>query len=209
MQNDLVFRCIVMTLFIGARYVRWHARHDISWQASWPTMKKHPRDTVVLISLSLCWLSATVIYLVRPQWVSDFALAIPSWVRWSAVATALASLALLWWSDRCLGKNLSVTLKIREGHTLVSHGPYSRVRHPVYSATLIYSAALATITANYLLGALFVIPMATLVLQRMGREEQLMVEQFGDEYRDYMQRTGRLVPRLLGRFRNSKPSLMI
>ncbi len=185
-----------MSLFVGARYVRWHARHDISWQASWPSMKKHPRDTAVLIGLALCWLTAAVVYLTVPRLVASFALPIPTWLRWCAVAVALAGLALLWWSDRCLGKNLSVTLKIREGHTLITHGPYSKIRHPVYTATLIYSAAMATITANYVLGALFFVPMATLVFQRMGREEQMMIDQFGDEYRTYMQRTGRLLPRL-------------
>ncbi len=89
-----------------------------------------------------------------------------------------------------------MTLKIREHHTLVSHGPYSRIRHPIYTATLIYAAALGTITANYLLGSMIFIPMVTLVAERLGREEQMMIDQFGDAYRQYMQRTGRLLPRL-------------
>ncbi len=196
MQDDLVFRCVVMALFVGARYVRWHVQSDIGWQASWSTMKKHPRDTTILILLSISWLSAVVIYMTVPHLVSAFALPIPTWVRWCAVAAAVGGLALLWWSDRCLGKNLSVTLKIREGHTLVTHGPYRKIRHPVYTATLIYSIALATITANYFLGTMFIVPMATLVAQRLGPEEQMMIDQFGDEYREYATRTGRLLPRL-------------
>ena len=135
MQDDLLFRVIVMGLFVGARYVRWHARHRISWQASWPSMKRHPLDTSVLIVLSLCWLTAVVIYMVVPQLVSAFTAPIPTWLRWCAAAAAVAGLALLWWSDRCLGENLSVTLRIRQDHTLVSRGPYSKVRHPIYSAT--------------------------------------------------------------------------
>ena len=79
MQDDLVFRCLVMTLFIGARYIRWHARHDISWEASWPTMKQHPRDTAVLIGLSLFWVTAAVIYMAFPQLVAAFALPVPTW----------------------------------------------------------------------------------------------------------------------------------
>lgn len=194
MKDDLIFRFIIMALFVGARYVRWHARHDINWKVSWPTMKKHPRDTAVLIALSLFWLSAACIYLAVPQLVSRFAVPIPGWIRWCAVAVALSALGLLYWSDRCLGKNLSVTLRIRKGHTLVTQGPYGRIRHPIYTATLIYSAALATITANYVLGAMFFLPMAALVAQRLGREEQMMLDEFGDEYRAYMERTGRLLP---------------
>ncbi len=195
MQDDLLFRVIAMGLFVGARYVRWHARHLISWQASWPSMKRHPLDTSVLIVLSLCWLTAVVIYLLVPQLVSAFTAPIPTWLRWCAAAAAVAGLALLWWSDRCLGENLSVTLRIRQDHTLVSRGPYSKVRHPIYGATLIYAAALGTITANYVLAAMIFVPMITLVALRLEREERMMIDQFGDAYRSYMQHTGRLFPR--------------
>ncbi len=196
MKDELIFRCIVVALFLGARYVRWHARKDLGWQASWPSMKQHPRDTTVLILLSLCWVTATVIFLLSPQWVAAFRVPLPSWARWCAVAAAFGGLALLRWSDHWLGKNLSVTLKIREGHTLVTSGPYRWVRHPVYTSTIFYSIAMGTITANWLLAALFVVPMVTLVLQRMGPEEQMMIDQFGDDYRQYMAHTGRLLPPL-------------
>ncbi len=83
MQQDLTFRLIVMALFIGARYVRWHARDQIGWQASWPSMKKHPLDTTLLILLSLCWLAAVVIYLAFPWLVDRFHMPLPAWLRWS------------------------------------------------------------------------------------------------------------------------------
>jgi protein-S-isoprenylcysteine O-methyltransferase Ste14 len=69
------------------------------------------------------------------------------------------------------------------------------VRHPIYTATLVYAAALAIITANYVLAAAIFGPMALLVTQRLGCEEQMMIDEFGDEYRVYMQSTGRLLPK--------------
>jgi protein-S-isoprenylcysteine O-methyltransferase Ste14 len=108
---------------------------------------------------------------------------------------ALAGLALLRWSDQCLGKNLSVTLRVRAEHTLITQGPYARIRHPIYTAGLAFAAGQSLVAANYLLSVLLVLPLAALVAERMGREERMMVEAFGQEYRQYMQVTGRLVPR--------------
>lgn len=194
-QEDLLFRVIVMALFIGARYVRWHARHLIGWKVSQPAMARHRFDTALLIGLSVSWLVAAVVYLTVPQLVGRFAVSLPAAVRWGGVAAALAGLALLYRSDRCLGENLSVTLRIREHHTLVKQGPYRYVRHPIYSATLCYAAAMGVITANYVLAAAFFLPMLTLVVERIPREEQMMLDAFGDEYRAYMRVTGRLLPR--------------
>jgi protein-S-isoprenylcysteine O-methyltransferase Ste14 len=194
-DQDLVFRVVVLVLFVGARYVRWHARHLTGWKASWPAMKKNALDTVVLLTLSVAWLTAVVVYVGFPRVVARFSAPIPDWIRWCALAAAVTGLALLWWADRCLGQNLSVSLRIREHHTLVTEGPYRLVRHPIYTATLVYAAALAIITANYVLAAAIFGPMALLVTQRLGREEQMMIDEFGDEYRTYMQSTGRLLPK--------------
>jgi len=196
LDAEQIFRAIILILFIGARYVRWRARRLTTWQANWPGMKRHPTDTTVLISLAVAWVTAVVIYVAFPGLVAPFHVPLPVVVRWCAVVVAFGGLGLLRWVDRCLGDNLSVTLQIRENHTLVSDGPYRWVRHPIYTATLVYAAALGVITANYVLAALFFVPMALLVALRLGREEQMMMDQFGDEYRNYMKRTGRLLPRI-------------
>jgi len=159
-------------------------------------MQKHRLDTALLIGLSVAWLVAVVVYVAAPQIVARFALPLPDAVRWCGVVAALVGLALLYYSDRCLGENLSVTLRIREDHTLVTTGPYRYVRHPIYTATLLYAAAMGVITANSVLAAAFFLPMLTLIIERLPREEQMMLDAFGDRYRDYMLRTGRLLPRI-------------
>jgi protein-S-isoprenylcysteine O-methyltransferase Ste14 len=194
-DQDLVFRMVVLALFIGIRCVRWHARQRIGWRASWPAMKNHPLDTALLLTLGVLWLGAVVVYAAVPASVARFAAPVPAAVRWVAVAVAVAGLALLRWADRCLGENLSVSLRVREHHTLVTTGPYRYVRHPIYVATLLYAAGLAVITANYLLGAAFLVPMVLVVAKRLTAEEQMMIDTFGDEYRAYMQATGRLLPK--------------
>src|SRR5262249_44744690 len=88
----------------------------------------------------------------------------------------------------------SVTLEVREQHALVTNGVYSRVRHPMYSAFWLWALAQALLLPNWIAGPAGLIGFGTLFFLRVGREEALMIETFGDEYRRYMARTSRVLP---------------
>ncbi len=92
-----------------------------------------------------------------------------------------------------LGKEWSPQLQLRKQHHLVTTGPYSRIRHPLYTAMMGYGASLALVTANWIFIALVVLMIGGL-FARVPREEQMMIGEFGEEYRAYMQRTGRFWP---------------
>ena len=81
------------------------------------------------------------------------------------------------------------------GSELVTTGPYRWVRHPMYAAIWLWSLAQGLMLANWLAGWAAVATLAPLYWIRTPREERMMIAQFGDAYRDYMTRTGRLVPR--------------
>lgn len=118
-----------------------------------------------------------------------------SWaLLWSGCAATAAGLWLFHRSHADLGRNWSVTLEIREGHSLVTGGVYSRIRHPMYSALLLYSAGLALALPNWIAGPSYLVSMALLVAVRIGREERMMAETFGDEHAAWAARTARLVP---------------
>jgi protein-S-isoprenylcysteine O-methyltransferase Ste14 len=93
-----------------------------------------------------------------------------------------------------LGTNWSITLEVREGHTLVTRGVYARVRHPMYLALLLYSVGQALFVPNLLAGPSYLVAMAIIVGCRLGPEERLMREEFGDAYASYAARTRRLLP---------------
>ena len=120
-DQDLVFRIVVLVLFVGVRYVRWHAR-QLDWLEDHLAGHEETRSRhVVLLTLSVAWLTAVVVYVGLPDvWWHDFRRRYPIWIRWCAVAAAAAGLALIWWADHCLGQNLSVSLRIRDHHTLVT-----------------------------------------------------------------------------------------
>ena len=106
----------------------------------------------------------------------------------------LAALALLYETHRQLGRNWSVTLDTRKKHTLVDTGLYAFVRHPMYSAFWLLAFAQAALFANWIAGLSGIVGWGILFFLRVGKEEQLMVETFGDDYRSYMKRTKRVVP---------------
>ena len=101
--------------------------------------------------------------------------------------------AFLWWTFHSLGKNLTDTVVTRRAHTLVTHGPYRWVRHPFYVLGFVWLFALTLLSANWLLGVLGLLVMTMLVI-RTRIEEAKLAERFGDEYREYVRRTGRFFP---------------
>jgi protein-S-isoprenylcysteine O-methyltransferase Ste14 len=116
------------------------------------------------------------------------------WQAWLGAALFAASLWLFHRTHKELGRNWSVTLEVRDRHTLVTSGVYSRVRHPMYSAFWLWALAQALLLPNWIAGPAGVIGFGTLFFLRIGREEALMIETFGDDYRRYMARTSRILP---------------
>ena len=144
---------------------------------------------------SFCLLLVVLgLYAVNPAWIQRLEFQLPGWLRWSGFAIDLASLALLTWSQYELGRLWSSQLQLRSGHQLVTSGPYARVRHPLYTAICAWGIGAAILTANWLFVALAA-AVCLLLPGRVPREEAMMIEQFGQEYREYMQQTGRFFPK--------------
>ncbi|MBZ6079206.1 protein-S-isoprenylcysteine O-methyltransferase [Microvirga puerhi] len=113
------------------------------------------------------------------------------------ILLAIGSLIMFYLTHRALGRNWSVTLEVRERHKLVTEGVYERVRHPMYTAFWMWALAQALLLPNWVAGFSGMIGFGTLYFFRVGQEERLMLDTFGDQYRAYMARTARLVPWIL------------
>ena len=77
-----------------------------------------------------CW-GGLFAYLLKPAWMAWSSMPLPDWVRLAGIGLFVASAALLVWTLRSLGPNLTDTVVTRKAHTLVTRGPYRWVRHPV------------------------------------------------------------------------------
>ena len=115
-------------------------------------------------------------------------------------AAMAAGLWLFWRSHVDLGDNWSVTLEIDAQHRLVTRGVYRFVRHPMYTSFFVSGIGQALLLPNWIAGPAALVAVAVLVMVRVPNEEAMMIGQFGDEYRDYMRRTGGVVPRLSWRW---------
>ncbi|MBB5574409.1 protein-S-isoprenylcysteine O-methyltransferase Ste14 [Rhizobium paranaense] len=118
---------------------------------------------------------------------------------WTVVVGTILYLAAMWLFRRThkeLGKNWSITLEIREKHQLVSSGPYALVRHPMYTSFLLMGLGQAFLLSNWVVGLAGLLGFAVLYFLRVDKEERMMSEYFGPEYRAYMDRTKRIIPYL-------------
>jgi protein-S-isoprenylcysteine O-methyltransferase Ste14 len=113
---------------------------------------------------------------------------------WAGTLVLAAGMALLRRTHRDLGRAWSITLEIRDQHTLVTHGIYERLRHPMYAAFWLWAIAQALLLPNWIAGFSGLMGFGTLFFARVGYEERMMLETFGDDYRAYMARTYRLIP---------------
>jgi protein-S-isoprenylcysteine O-methyltransferase Ste14 len=136
-----------------------------------------------------------VLYLFTPLLsFADYRL--PAFAPWFGAATMLVALWLFWRSHADLGENWSVSLEVRREHRLVKHGVYKAIRHPMYAAIILWSLAQGLLLPNWFAGWSALVTFSLMDYLRTPREERMMCEFFGAEYRDYMRQTGRLVPRL-------------
>ncbi len=130
-------------------------------------------------------------------WLSFADFNLPVWVGWVGIAVFAIALWLLWRSHADLGRNWRVTTELREKHTLATGGVFRYVRHPMYSAHLLWGIAQVLLIHNWIAGLASLVIFFPFYILRVRREERMMLEQFGEEYRTYMSQTGRIFPRLL------------
>ena len=103
-----------------------------------------------------------------------------------------AGIAFAIWARWCLGRNWSGTPSMKEGHELVTTGPYRFVRHPIYTGMLValFGSAL---TIGMVFLAIFVIFCANFIY-RIPIEEKYMMRLFPEKYQEYKKKTKALIP---------------
>lgn len=155
---------------------------------------KRKMATVILLFLvGQLWVIGGLIYLIRPTIMEWTCFPIPSWVRWFGAAMTVSGMALEFSTQLYLGKNYSTTLHVSVGQSLVTKGPYRYVRHPMYTALITVGIGLGLLSTSWY----FLVPFVAtgiVIAFRTRREEEALIERFGDEYTQYAQATGRFFP---------------
>jgi protein-S-isoprenylcysteine O-methyltransferase Ste14 len=129
------------------------------------------------------------------SWLIAFDYRLPEWLSWAAIFLFVISLILRLVAQRTLSRSWSFTVEISGEHQLVTHGLFSITRHPIYLSLIFWAVAQPVLLANYLAGLGGAAAVLLIWLIRVPREEQLLLEVFGDKYENYRARTGILGPR--------------
>lgn len=193
-MEELYYRIILGILIIAFFVVRAPSVGKAS-KTEKVKEKKSGRERVLVFLNFVGMVGIPLIYILTP-WLDYFAYPYPEIFRIFGIAFYISGLILLACVHRTLGKHFSMMLKLEKEHNLVMSGPYSRVRHPMYSAFYIMVISTALICANLFVGIFGIAAWTLLYIIRIDDEESMLVEQFGDEYSEYMMRTGRLLPKL-------------
>ena len=135
-----------------------------------------------------------VMYFAGANWINAFLFPLPAWLRWAGFALGIVTVIFWTWVQVTLDTQWSPQLQLTKGHRLITTGPYARIRHPLYAGMCGWFVSLSLLTANWIFVSACVLTFAGL-LWRIPREEQMMIETFGDEYKEYMKRTGRFFPK--------------
>ena len=136
------------------------------------------------------------LWLVAPATLSAADLPIPSALRMLGFGIALGALGLLWWVHASLGAEFSPRLELRDDHTLIQHGPYRWVRHPMYTTGFLLIVGYGLLAANGVVLGLPLLALLLLVVLRLPDEEAMLARRFGADFDAHRRRTGRFVPRL-------------
>lgn len=196
MNHEATLRAVLIVVMLLLIPIGMY--HRLKSQSSGETLDRRQEGLFILATLrplgAAFWLGVFA-WMINPAWMAWSHVSLPIWSRWTGVGALLSGCALLVWTFRSLGRNLTDTVVTRAQHSLVVHGPYRWIRHPLYSSAALLVTAISLITANWFF---FVTGVALLcvLIARTRTEEENLVARFGESYRQYMDRTGRFLPRV-------------
>jgi len=193
---DNTFEVIFLVGFVVGSVIR--KVYTFRCRGSKATKKRKSLVDIILISAAGVGLAAPLLYLFSP-WLDFADYDLPGWLGCVGTVVFAMALFLLWRSHADLGRNWSAILQIRQEHSLITDGIYRHIRHPMYAAHLLWAIAQGLLLENWLAGWAFLVIFVPFYLLRVPKEEKMMLEQFGQEYRQYISRIGRMIPYLPGK----------
>jgi protein-S-isoprenylcysteine O-methyltransferase Ste14 len=122
-----------------------------------------------------------------------FAPASPSIGKFGVTVTVVG-IAFAIWARWHLGENWSATVTLKEGHELISSGPYRYIRHPIYSGMLLAFVGTALALGEYR-ALISVCIVLVAFYTKAKKEERFLTQEFGEKFREHSRRTGMFLPR--------------
>lgn len=188
----MIFKIIFMILWLGNGLVRMP--HNLRYKKTEKIKSNNTKKEKFLVFVAgIGMMLMPMMYIFTP-WLDSFNMDLPDLVRWIGITGFGSGLVLFRWVHRTLGKNWSPILEIRRNHKLIVNGPYKCIRHPMYTQIWIWVICQWLILSNWIVGIVGILTWTTLYVIRISEEEKMMIEEFGQEYEDYIKKTKRIIP---------------
>src|SRR5271165_4273215 len=156
-----------------------------------PASSRIVRLILMACAVALLWASSVPLPLLNERFLPAGA-----WCFWIGAAVTAGGLLFSVWARRHLGKNWSQAVTVKEGHELITSGPYALVRHPIYTGLLLGFLGSAVARGEWR-GLLAVALVFVALWRKLRLEEKWMRAQFGQPYEDYSRHVAALVPYIL------------
>ena len=193
-MNNIAYKILLAALVVALNLIRIYYQKRYKQTHATTESEIAPKREKLLTQIMGLALAVPGMIWLFTGWLSFGQFALPDSVRIAGFAVGVYG---VWWFyriHRTLGDNWSPVLEIRSEHTLITGGPYKRVRHPMYSDMILWLVSFALVTANWFYALTISTGLIILFSVRIPDEEKLMIERFGEQYRAYMKRTKRLIP---------------
>ena len=194
MTDESTFRLVTAALCVLALTISLYYRRVAV--RSGEKVSRGDEGLVMMILLRLfgsCAAIVVLMYLIHPALIGWSTLQLPIWLRYVGVGLGVATIPMFHWVLHSLGRNLTDTVATRNKHTLVTHGLYRWVRHPLYLVGTLFWIGVSLVSASWFVGLMSMLSFAAVVI-RTPIEEAKLIQRFGEDYRQYMKRTGRFLP---------------
>lgn len=184
----IYFIAIVVETFIRAPLNQKRKQEKMS-------ERRYTNQEKTLLGLLFLGMMVVPIIYAATNWLKFADYTLPAWAGWLGVALIASAIFVFWRAHADLGLNWSPTLEIREKHELITRGIYGQIRHPMYASQWLWVIAQPLLLQNWIAGLINLLVFIPFYILRVRAEEQLMLEQFGEQYRSYMQKVGAVFPK--------------
>ena len=160
-------------------------------------IKKSKDDIFEKIKDFIAFLGMAFIPLISifTPFLNNFEIKIPLLILFFSIIGIALDLYFFYLIHKQLGMNWSPILEIKENQKLIKDGVYKYIRHPMYTQLLLWNILQGILLSNYFVEFFGILTMVIFYFSRINSEEELMIEEFGEEYIKYMENTGRLFPK--------------
>ena len=196
-MNETIFRILAaVILFSGVGISIYHRRK--ADKESGETLSRSADGTAMMTVIRIfgliLWLSPLV-YLLNPNWMAWAKIGLPDWTRWLGVGIGVLCVFGIYWLFSSIGTGITPVSATRKEHLLSTRGPYRWIRHPLYTVGSSFDSSFGLMADNWFIIVMGILAFIAMAI-RTPKEEANLIEKFGDEYRDYMKRTGRFLPKV-------------